>query len=331
VDNNKPIVLVTEPIADVGLELLQKQCEVRTPWVDGRTPTDNDLAEASAIIVRLVRITESLLSKAAGLKVVGRHGVGLDTVDLEAATLRGIPVVYTPHINANAVAEHAFSLMLSLARHIVGADRVVRQSLANIRDLFTGIELRHRILGVIGLGAIGRRVAEIGYRGFEMQIVGYDPFMAVPASHDFVKQVGSLRELLEQAEVITLHVPLTPQTRHMINSESLAWMKSSSVLINTCRGAVIDTTSLAVALNERRVGGAALDVFEAEPLSPDHPLQSAPRVVFSPHIAGSTVEARSAMSEVVARQVLQVLRGETPDFLANPQVLSKIRLTTGSS
>ena len=159
--NHKPIVLVTEPIADTGLELLQRECEVRTPWVNGGSHTDQDLAEADAIIVRLVRITESLLSKAAALKVVGRHGVGLDTVDLEAATSRGIPVVYTPHINANAVAEHTFSLMLSLARHIVPADCAVRQSLPNIRDSLIGIELRRRRLGVIGLGAIGRRVAEI--------------------------------------------------------------------------------------------------------------------------------------------------------------------------
>ena len=324
----KPIVLVTEPIADVGLELLRGCCEVRTPWAEGRPYTDEDLKDSSAIIVRLVRVTESLLSKAADLKVVGRHGVGLDTVDLEAATLRGIPVVYTPDVNANAVAEHAIHLMLSLARHTLEADRAVRQSLPNIRDSLTGIELRHKTLGVVGLGAIGLRVADIGYKGFEMRTLGYDPFIAPPPSHDFVKRVESLRELLQQADIVTLHVPLTPQTRHIINSESLGWMKSSGLLVNTCRGAVIDTASLAVALNGGRLAGAALDVFEAEPLPPDHPLQSAPRVVFSPHVAGSTIEARDMMAQLVARQVVQVLNGERPDFLANPQVLAQMRLDT---
>jgi len=317
-----PLILVTEPIADVGLHLLADAGELRTPWLEGRTFNDDDLREASALIVRLVPVTASLIGKAANLKVIGRHGAGLDAVDLQAATSHHIPVVYTPLANTNAVAEHAMHLILSLARHTVAADRAVRESHFHLRDSLLGIELRHRTLGIVGIGSIGLRAAEIAHKGFEMNIVAYDPLAkTLPASHHFVKRMDSLRELLQQADVVTLHSPLTPETRHMINSESVAWMKTSALLINTSRGAVIDTHVLADALKSGKLAGAALDVFENEPLPADHPLQSTPRVLFSPHIAGSTGEALEAMAELVARQVVEVLKGQRPKFLANPDVL----------
>jgi len=317
-----PLILVTEPIADVGLHLLANAGELRTPWLEGRTFNDDDLREASALIVRLVPVTASLIGKAVNLKVIGRHGAGLDTVDIQAATSQHIPVVYTPLANKNAVAEHAIHLILSLARHTVAADRAVRESHFHLRDSLIGIELRHKTLGVVGIGGIGLRVAEIAHKGFEMSIVAYDPLAgALPASHHFVKRMDSLQELLQQADVVTLHSPLTPRTRHMINSESIGWMKNSALLINTSRGAVIDTHVLADALRSGKLAGAALDVFENEPLPADHPLQSTAQVLFSPHIAGSTGEAREAMAELVARQVVQVLKGQRPKFLANPEVL----------
>lgn len=315
-----PLILVTEPIADVGLQLLAGAGELRAPWLAGRTFNDEDLREASALIVRLVPITASLIGKAEKLRVVGRHGAGLDTVDLQAATLRHIPVVYTPLVNANAVAEHTIHLALSLARHVLAGDRAVRESRFDLGDSLVGFELRGKTLGVVGIGSIGLRVAEIAHKGFDMKVVTYDPFADVlPASHSFVRRAGSLRELLQGADVVTLHSPLTTETHHIINSESLKWMKRSALLINTSRGAVIDTHVLASVLNGGQLAGAALDVFENEPLPARHPLQSAANVLFSPHIAGSTGEAREAMSELVARQVLQVLRGERPEFLANPQ------------
>jgi D-3-phosphoglycerate dehydrogenase len=317
-----PLILVTEPIADVGLRLLANAGELRTPWAAGRTFNDEDIREASALIVRLVPVTASLIGKAEKLRVVGRHGAGLDTVDLHAATKRRIPVVYTPLVNANAVAEHAIHLVLSLARHTLAGDQAVRKLRFDQRDSLVGFELRHKTLGVVGIGGIGLRVAEIAYKGFDMRIVAYDPFAeTLPPTHNFVERAGSLRELLQQADVITLHSPLTPETHHIINSESLKWMKRSALLINTSRGAVVDTHVLANALNSGQLAGAALDVFENEPLPADHPIQSATNVLFSPHIAGSTVEAREAMAELVARQVLQVLRGERPEFLANPEAL----------
>jgi len=313
---------VTEPIADVGLRLLGCFARLRIPWADGRIFNDADLREASAIIVRLVPITASLLSKAVNLKVVGRHGAGLDTVDLEAATSRRIPVVYTPFANANAVAEHTLHLILSLARYTLAGDRAVRDSRFDLRDSLVGFELRCKTLGMVGIGSIGLRVAEICHNGFEMKIVAYDPFVkSLAPPYGFVSRADSLRELLQQADVVTLHLPLTPETHHMINSDSIGWMKSSAWLINTARGSVVDTVALANALNGGQLAGAALDVFENEPLPADHPLQSAAHVLFSPHIGGSTLEAREAMGEIVARQVLQVLNGQRPEFVANPQAL----------
>ena len=318
--SKKTLVLVTEPIDEIGLQLLGESCDLRTPWTRGSAFNDEDLKEADAIIVRSVPVTASLICKSPKLKVIGRHGAGLDSVDLNAATLRRIPVIYTPFVTANAVAEHAVHLMLSLARQTLAADEAVRKSRFDIRDSLIGFELRDTILGIVGLGAVGMRVAEICHKGFEMKVVAFDPFAQLPASLDFVRRIDSLRELLQQADIVTLHTPLTSETHHLINSESLGWMKCSALLINTARGAIIDTRELAFALNSGRLMGVALDVFEVEPLPADHPLQSAPRVLFSPHNGGATREARKAMSELVARQVLQVLHGERPKFLANPEV-----------
>jgi len=319
--SDMPLILVTEPIADNGLRLLSTFGEVLTPWSEGRSFSDDDLHEASALIVRLVPVTASLIEKAGKLKVIGRHGAGLDTIDLSAATQKRIPVVYTPLANANAVAEHTLHLILSLSRHTVAGDQAVRQARFELRDALLGFELRNKTLGIVGLGAIGLRVAEIGYHGFGMKIVAYDPYAELSNSHRFVEVVRSLRQLLESSDVVSLHAPLTPGTRHMINAESLAWMRQSALLINTSRGGVIDAIALAEALANGKLAGAALDVFEREPLPLDHPLQSVPSVLFSPHLAGSTREAREAMAELVARQVVQVLRGELPTHLANPQVL----------
>lgn len=320
----KPLILVTEPIAETGLQILGSSCELRTPWAEGRTFDDSDLREASAIIVRLVPVTASLIHKGANLRVIGRHGVGLDTVDLAAATSRRIPVVYTPFTNSNAVAEHAMHLILGLARHVVAGDRAVREIRFDRRNSLVGFELRRKVLGVVGLGSVGLRAAQIGHKGFEMEVLGYDPFAKLPSSHDFVKQLPSLRELLERADIVTLHLPLTPATHHLINAESLAWMKPSALLINTARGAILDTSALAKALENGQLAGAGLDVLEDEPPTHGHPLLHSQKVLFSPHVAGSTREAQEAMAESVARQVLQVLRGELPEFPANPEVFEKV-------
>jgi len=318
----KPVVLVTERIADVGLQFLEESCEVCAPWRQDRTYTEGELGAADAVIVRLCRITAAVLSVAAKLKVIGRHGAGLDNVDLKAATERGIPVVFTPSAltMANAVAEHTVQMMLALARHTVMADKVVREGRFKQRSSLQGVELYQKTLGIIGLGAIGERVAEICQKGLGMRILAYDPYVDEHPPQVDITLVHSLPELLEQADVVTLHLPSTAETSYMIDADALRCMKPSALLINTARGTVVDTVALAEALCRGELLGAALDVFEKEPPPLDHPLLSAPRTLFSPHIGSSTGASMEKMAELVARQVVQVLRGERPQFVANPEV-----------
>jgi len=326
----KPVVLVTEPIADIGIQLLKRSCQVNAPWADQHRFSDDDLQTADAIIVRLVSVDGPMLLAAPNLKVIGRHGVGLDNVDLDAATARGIPVVFTPDANTNAVAEHAVHLMLSLARHALGADRAVRESRFDLRNSLIGIELHGKTLGVVGLGAIGSQVARICLQGFGMRVLAFDPYVTKPASQDTIKLVPSLRELLEQADIVTLHLPLTDETARMINTETLGYMKPSALLVNTARGGIVDSSALAQALIRGQIRGAGIDVFEEVPLPPGHPLLTAPHTFFSAHIASSTTEALEEMSERVARQVLQVLSDERPESVANPEVYER-GIMTGHS
>lgn len=316
----KPVVLITERIAEIGIRLLQQSCQLVTPWVNDSPVTKETLGTADAIIVRLTPVNEHLLRSSPKLRVIGRHGVGLDNVDLPAATSRGIPVVFTPCANTNAVAEHTVHLMLALARHALAADKAVREGHFNRRNSLIGFELRRKILGIVGLGAIGSRVARICLSGFDMKVLAFDPYLTTLPSQKFITLTPTLRELLEQADIVTLHLPLTAETSGMINAETLSYMKPSALLINTARGRIVDSIALAQALGRGQIGGAAIDVFEQVPLPPDHPLLSAPAALFSAHIGSSTHEALEEMSERVCRQVLQVLAGERPESVANPEV-----------
>jgi D-3-phosphoglycerate dehydrogenase len=293
---NQPRVLITEPIAKVGIELLQPSCELITPWLEKRAVTGQDLECAEGLIVRLFNVSGEVISQARNLKVVGRHGTGLDNVDLPAASARGIQVVYTPRVNANAVAEHAVNLMLAVARHTVQADPMTRQNRFDLRGQLIGIELRRRVLGIVGMGAVGSRVAEICSRGFEMRVVAFDPAAVVRPLQSEVAYVDSLGELLKQADIVSLHLPLNPATRHLINSHTLGQMKPSAVLINTARGGIVDTLALAAALEASQIGAAGLDVFEDEPLPAGHPILAAPRTVLAPHIASSTTDSMDEMA-----------------------------------
>ena len=320
----KPLVLVAEPISDVGLQVLSECCELITPWRLKRAYNAEELASADAIVIRLAKITAHTISAAPNLKVIGRHGVGVDNVDLKAATQRGIPVVFTPSAltMVNAVAEQTVQLMLALARHAVAADQLVRQGRWAERISLLGVEFYEKTLGVIGLGAIGKRVAAICQKGLGMNIVAYDPYVKTAPPDVEVTLVDSLYEVLQQADVLTLHLPSTAETTHLIGAKELAAMKPSALLVNAARGSIVDSIALTEALQRGHLFGAALDVFEEEPPALDHPLVSAPRTLFSPHVASMTSGSMARMAELVARQVVQVLRGERPDNVANPEVFN---------
>lgn len=311
-------VVLTEPIHEAGVRQLREETEV-VLLPDTSNPTlHRSLADADAVIVRLRPITADDMAVAPRLRVIGRHGAGVDNIDLPAATRRGIPVAYVPGVNASSVAEHTVALMLALAKHLTPHDQDVRMGRFDRRLDRRGIELEGKTVGVIGLGAVGRLVAG-KCAALGMRVLAYDPYLPAEVLPKF-ERAASLDAVLAEADVITLHIPLTTETRGLIGKRALLMLKPAALIINTSRGAVIDEVALADALGVGRVGGAALDVFSQEPVPPGHPLLSAPNTLFTPHVASHTEEALRAMALVVVEQVLAVLHGRRPVHVANPEV-----------
>ena len=313
----KPVVFVPEPIAECGLDLLKAECECLTPWKNAVEADRSSLYNADAIIVRLFTVSKDDLDRAKRLKVVAKHGVGVDNIDIEAAAAAGIPVVSTPRANANAVAEHTLTLMLALARNVASASTAIDQGRFNDRGQFQGVECEGKTLGVIGLGNVGARVARMAAYGLQMSVMAYDPFFPKGSDPGPAVLEESLEKLLKAADFLTLHVSLTPETKHLINEQSLSWVKPDCRIVNTSRGAVIDETALARALPQERLAGAALDVYEEEPLLVEHPLVQAPNTLLTPHIASSTRESLDRMSLQAAQGVLDVLNGRAPEYPVN--------------
>ena len=264
------------------------------------------LRDADALVVRsAVEVNAALLEHAAKLRVIGRAGVGVDNIDLDAATRHGIAVMNTPGANAVAVAEHTFALMLALARHLSRADSTTRAGKWEKKSL-QGSELKGKRLGIVGLGRVGLEVARRA-RAFGMEVLAHDPFIAVTIARELSIQLASLDELYAASDYLTLHVGLTPQTTGMINESSLAKMKPGVRLINCARGELIQEAALAAALQSGKVAGAALDVFAEEPPK-NSPLLAMPNVIATPHIAGSTHEAQEAVGMQIAMQVREYLK-----------------------
>lgn len=327
----KPIVLIPEPIASCGLDVLKAECVCVAPWQNRPTsPRVSDgqefaefevaLANAAGIIVRSFKIDSHLLERAEHLKVIAKHGVGIDNIDCQAASKKGIPVVFTPAANANAVAEHTLALMLALSRQIESANLAVKQGRFHERNLFQGIELAGKTIAVVGLGRIGSKVASMASLGLQMIVHAYDPFLSQLGYSGPAILEDSLESLFQKADYLTLHVPLTERTRYLVNSNSLKLLKPGCRIINTARGALIDEAALAAALTEGRVAGAGLDVFEEEPLPADHPLCRLPNVLLTPHISSSTRESLERMALQSAQGLLDVLHGRRPEHVINPEV-----------
>jgi D-3-phosphoglycerate dehydrogenase len=260
-----------------------------------------------ALVVRSrTKVDAEVMARATRLKIVGRPGTGLDNIDLRAANARGVEVVNSPEALVEAVAEHVIGLMLALGRNIPAADASMKAGLWE-KERFVGIELKGKTLGIAGLGRIGRRVAEMA-RVMGMSLLGYD---VIEVSQETLGSLGctmvDLDTLFASSDFITLHVPLTNETRHMVDQRRIALMKGNSVLINTSRGEVIDQAALARALRAGEIGGAALDVFESEP--PDAEIVTAPNLVTTPHIGGQTKDAQSAAVAIVGAKINQFFAG----------------------
>lgn len=309
--------LLFESIHPRAIELLRTVAEVH---IAERLDDDyliDAARDADALIVRArAGVKKRLIEAASRLKVIGRHGVGVDHIDLEEARRRRIYVVNTPDANTESVAEHCIGMMIMLCKQLYVAGLAVRQGDWEARNIYIGRELREKTIGLVGFGRIGQRVAEIAHRGLAMSVLYYD----VVADPDRESSCGarrvSLEELLATADIVSLHVPLVSSTRCLIGERELATMKPSSYLINTARGSVVDEDALCKALQEGQIAGAGLDVFELEPPARSHPLWALENVVASPHMAAHTEEAMLRMAMVVEDVVL-VLRGESPKHWVN--------------
>ena len=321
-------VLLDSPIHAEALALLERQVEVRRLYKASLPELQQAVGDADATIVSTrFPITREVIAHAARLQVVGRPGAGVDSVDVRAASEAGIPVVYTPDGPTESVVEHALCFMLMLAKSMLQADAAVRRGDFPFRVRVQGTELHGKTLGIIGGGHIGSRLAHICHSALDMRVLIYDPYLSPEQAQACGAGLCStLEDLLRQADFVSIHTPLTPETRKLVGSRELGWMKPTAHLINTSRGPVVDEAALVQALSAQRIAGAALDVFEQEPPLPDSPLLCMQNVVLSPHMASFTEEGRYRMGMMVAQQVLDVLRGERPPFLANPEVWERRRI-----
>jgi D-3-phosphoglycerate dehydrogenase len=299
--------------------LIANGCEFESVQIDANSEEQGIemVRDADVLVVGLQRITGKVLDAAKRLKVIGRCGVGLDNIDLKAAGERGIPVVYTPGANAQTVADLTLGLLLALARKIPQADRMTRDGQWK---RIMGNDVWGKTLGICGLGQIGFNVAKRA-KGFEMNVVAYDLFENPSLAGELGIDYKSKAEILGESDFITLHLPLTPETRGFISIADLRAMKKTAILVNTSRGGIVDENALYMALKEGEIAGAALDVFEHEPPGKT-PLVELDNFIGSPHIGGITTEALGRIGMTVARDIVAVLKGQAPKFPANKEWLT---------
>jgi len=308
-------ILVTDVIAEEAMELLKKNHEVTFKDITGEELA-REIAPYHALMVRSgTKVTAEAINNAENLIVIGRAGIGVDNIDVKAATRNGIKVVNSPTGATISVAELTIGHMISLARRLPKADRTTRAGEWAKKKL-KGVELSGKTLGLIGCGNIGRVVAKYA-RALNMSVIGYDPYISKEKlEEEGIEKVESVGEVMGRADFISIHVPHTPETHHLINEEMLSKMKTSAYIINCARGGVVDEKALYNALKENKIAGAALDVYEEEPAK-NNPLFELDNAVFTPHIGASTKEGQIRAGTICAEQILKVLEGKEPDFWVN--------------
>jgi D-3-phosphoglycerate dehydrogenase / 2-oxoglutarate reductase len=323
-------ISVSDKLAPEGVEILRQAAkahpELEIDLCEGLSPAAllEHVGQSDALIIRSsTRVTAEVIQAAKKLRVVGRAGIGVDNVDVAAATRRGIVVMNTPGGNNVTTAEHAISMMMALARSIPQATASMRAGKWE-KSRFTGTEITNKTLGIIGLGNIGRLVADRA-RGLCMKVIAYDPFLTPEKAKELEVELVDLDGLLVRSDFVSVHVPMLEETRHLIGVKQLAKMKPSARLINCARGGIIDEQALAEALQQKRLAGAALDVFEKEPPQADHPLLHIEQVICTPHLGASTAEAQVNVSVAVAEQVLDyLLHNEIRNAVNVPSVSSEL-------
>ena len=310
-------VFVTRRLPGDALQRLADEHDVEL-WEGRLQPSHSKLIEragaADGLLCLLTdRIDETVLDACDGLKVISNYAVGVDNVDVEAATERGIPVGYTPDVLTEATADATFALMLAAARRVCEGDQIVRAGrwLTWEPELLLGQDVHRKTLGIVGLGRIGKAVARRA-EGFDMEVIHHSASSGIP-----------LEELLERSDFVSLHTRLTDETRGLIGEDELQRMKPTAILVNTARGAIVDSGALFRALSKGWIAGAALDVADPEPVPKGHPLLDAPNLILNPHTASASIEARTAMADLAVDNLLAGLAGEPMPQCVNPEALNK--------
>ena len=315
-------ILVAEPLAKQGLEILRAPGHEVDEKI-GLTPEQlaEVIGEYDALLVRSqVKVTADIIARATRMVVIGRAGVGVDNVDLEAATKAGIVVVNAPTGNTISAAEQTIALMLAVARNTAAADASMRRGEWK-RNLYTGVELRGRTVGIIGLGKIGMAVAD-RCRGLEMNVIGFDPYVTAEQAAMHGVTFAEIDAIIEKADVLTVHVPGGKATKGMIGAEQIAKMKPGVILINVARGGIYDEAAVAQALADGKVAGAGFDVYDPEPIAADDPLLTAPKTTLTPHLGALTQEAQLRVAEEACEQVVDVLAGRSARYAVNAPLLT---------
>ncbi len=324
----RPKVFITREIPERGLSKIKEFFDVDL-WTDEAPPPKSVIIERVKDVDALVPlltdpIDAEVFDSAPKLRIVSQYAVGYDNIDLKEATKRGIYVTNTPGVLTETVADFAFALMLAVARRVVEADKYVREGKWKVGWhplMMIGSDVYERTLGIIGMGRIGSAVARRA-KGFGMKVLYYDAIRREDLEKELGVEYTDMDKLLEESDFVSLHVPLTPETYHLIGEEQLRKMKPTAFLINTSRGKVVDQKALYKALKEGWIAGAGLDVFEQEPIPPDDPLIQLKNVVLAPHAASASYETRSRMAEIVAENLITFLNGKVPPTLVNKEVVN---------
>lgn len=315
-------VLINKPIHSDAIALLSQEVVVLTPYQASTEEIAQMLPDIQGIILCAgMKMQAKEIEIADSIEVIGRHGAGLDIVDIAEATRRKIPVVFTPLGPTESTAEHAFLLMMAAARKLSYLDRETRKGNFHVRDQVVGFELDEAKVGVVGFGHIGKRFAEMCRDALHMKIFVFDPFLPREKVEEWgAVYMETVMEMAKEVDIISLHVPATAETNHLIDAKVLETLGAGGILVNASRGPVVDEKALISALQNNIIAGAAVDVFDPEPPKADNPLFQLDNIVLTPHLASFTDQGRRRMGMMVAEDVLRVLRGEKPVYPANPEL-----------
>lgn len=311
-------VLIPQPISKAGEEFLkEKGYEIKFGSGTSIDRLKEEIADCDAVLARTEPYPAEVLLAAPRLKVIARHGVGIDNIDIEKATELGIQVTNAPESNATSVAEHTMLLMLGTLRYSILCNKEFRNGNFGIRDSVHGYDAAGKVLGIVGVGRIGTRVAKIAVLGFNMHVIGFDPYIPSNRVPPEVDRMVSWEELFTTSDIVTLHLPSTASTKNLIGRKEFLMMKKSAFLINAARGEIVDEEALVTALREKEIAGAGLDVFKKEPPEENHPLLSFDNIFLTPHNATLTEECMERMALHAARGIDEVLTGKTPTWPVN--------------